>query len=469
MKKILLVFQLIIGIILLNACRTTEPDGKESNLKPEAKGSMQLRSAGDGRYDVLGNGYDVTKEYANANSSGFQVVDIERFKLDQPTRIYEENSNSQEYIEDYGENAVEYSKKITKKFDASLDIPLFSKVLGSSFSSNSTSFNKYDAKYIYGSYNLLIKFKRFRLNTTVDVLRNYLTPSFLSDLEIKSPEQIVNDYGTHVAIDIYTGAKMDMVFQSETTNENREYAARIGVKTGIKGVFGVEGSSEVNTTDSNKNFNKKLAYRTRGGDPSRGLVGEINLDQSTPKINLSNWQNSCNPQNAVLVDFGHNGLVPIYELINDPAKREQIKIYVTKYIKDNQATSQYIPVPIYTYRNRQYTDSYFSPLQEGDFWVKQGIAFKAFNYKVPGTVGIYIYCNDLQMNHYFTTSSINEDPNYWRSKGGPIFYVYPTEVPNSIPVYSYVGVDGYQHYLSTTTEGNYWKKVKEGPAFYVPN
>ncbi|RXM57273.1 hypothetical protein, partial [Chryseobacterium sp. CH1] len=61
--------------------------------------------------------------------------------------------------------------------------------------------DKFDAKYIYGSYNLLIKQKRLRFNATTDMLADYVTPEFTQDLQTKSPQQIVQDYGTHVMVD----------------------------------------------------------------------------------------------------------------------------------------------------------------------------------------------------------------------------------------------------------------------------
>ncbi|RXM49599.1 hypothetical protein, partial [Chryseobacterium sp. CH25] len=50
--------------------------------------------------------------------------------------------------------------------------------------------------------------------------------------------------------------------------------------------------NDIDTSESNKNFSRKLSFKTRGGDPSKSLVGELNLDQTNPKINISSWQNS---------------------------------------------------------------------------------------------------------------------------------------------------------------------------------
>lgn len=56
-------------------------------------------------------------------------------------------------------------------------------------------------------------------------LKNYLTSSFSQDVEDKTAEQIVQKYGTHVAVDINTGTIMNIYFQAKTTNPDRDYAA----------------------------------------------------------------------------------------------------------------------------------------------------------------------------------------------------------------------------------------------------
>lgn len=42
------------------------------------------------------------------------------------------------------------------------------------------------------------------------------------------------------------------MFQSETTNQDRERAARVGVKVGVGEVFNINVNNDVNTSESNK-------------------------------------------------------------------------------------------------------------------------------------------------------------------------------------------------------------------------
>lgn len=460
-------------LMLFMASCSTEELGSEStpeDLVKSGNRSSTGKSAGDGIYDVLGHGYNATGEYANSNAAGFQVIDINRFKLEQPGRLITENTFSQEYIEEYGENAEAYSKMVSTKVDVTAGFKLFGQAIKVGFNSAVTNTNKFDAKYIYGSYNLLIKQRRLRFNATTDMLGDYLTPEFIQDLQTKTPQQIVQDYGTHVTLDIYTGAKMDLMFQSETTNQDRERAARIGVKVGVGSIFDINVNNDVNTTESNKNYSRKLSYRTRGGDPSKGLVGEVNLEQTNPKINISNWQNSSTPSNSVLVDFGSKGLILIYDLVKDPVKKAQLKVYVDQYLIDNKVNLDYI-TNIYSYWNGISLDHYYTPKYANNIgdWNYEFVAFKAPSKQIEDAVAIYSYWNNIDNDHYYSTvNAATVGGGKWKSDG-ILFYAYSYQKGGTVPIYQYWNGTDKDHYYSVdnlpTAGGGKW--INEGIAFYA--
>lgn len=469
-KQILFCFSSLL-MLFMSSCSTEELNNEVTPESPAGKTNNRLAAskfAGDGIYDVLGHGYNATGEYANASAAGFKVVDIERFKSEQAGRLLAENTFSQEYVEDYGENAESYSKMISTKVDVTAGIPLFKKTLSVGFNSAVTTNHKFDAKYIYGSYNLLIKQRRLRFNATTDMLADYITPEFAQDLQTKTPQQIVQDYGTHVAVDIYTGAKMDIIFQSETTNESRDRAARIGVKVGMKDIFDVNVTNEVSTSESNKNFSKKLSYRTRGGDPSKGLIGELNLDQSSPKINISTWQNSSTINNAVLVDFGNNGLVFIYDLVKDPVKKTQLKAYVNQYLIDNKVMLDYIPVPIYGFYSPGDRDHYLSTYAgTPNNYNAEGEMFRAYSYKAPNTVPVYQFYSASDKDHYYSTHS-GTPSNY--SFEGIAFYA--TFDSSKKPIYQFYSPTERDHYYVAASSPGVvpstpYKYIAEGIPFYA--
>ncbi|WP_294302542.1 MAC/perforin domain-containing protein [uncultured Chryseobacterium sp.] len=468
-KQILFCFSSLL-MLLLASCSSEELNNEVTENLKKSERSVAGKSAGDGIYDVLGHGYNAAGEYANSNSAGFKVIDINRFQAEQPGRLITENIFSQEYIEEYGENAEAYSKMVSTKVDVTAGFKLFGQSIKAGFNSSVTNTNKFDAKYIYGSYNLVIKQRRLRFNALPDMLGDYLTSEFIQDLQTKTPQQIVQDYGTHVTVDIYTGAKMDLMFQSETTNQDRERAARIGVKVGVGSIFDINVTNDVNTTESNKNYSRKLSYRTRGGDPSKGLVGEVNLEQTNPKINVSNWQNSSTPSNSVLVDFGNKGLILIYDLVKDPTKKAQLKSYVDQYLIDNKVNLDYI-TNIYSYWNSISKDHYYTPKYANNIgdWNYERISFKAPSKQIDDAVAIYSYWNDTDYDHYYTTvNAATVGGGKWKSDG-ILFYAYSYQKGGTVPIYQYWNATDKDHYYSVdnlpTAGGGKW--INEGIAFYA--
>lgn len=96
-------------------------------------------------YNYLGSGYNVTKEFANENSVGSLILDLDKFNNDYGIR--KEYVLSQEYKEYYGENAIEYIKNITKSTNLNLTFNAtgFGGSLSSSFSRSTTFDHKFDA------------------------------------------------------------------------------------------------------------------------------------------------------------------------------------------------------------------------------------------------------------------------------------------------------------------------------------
>lgn len=284
-----------------------------------------------GNYNSLGYGYNILGSYANENSTTLQIIDIAKFKSDNNNHLNETIVLSNAYTENYGADAADYSKKLSLRVAATKQFKLFGNTIP--FSTAVLNNNKYDPSFIYGDYTHMIKQKRFRFNATPIFLSNYLTTEFSNDVEEKTAEQIVEKYGTHVAVDIYTGSVIDVIFQAKTTNPDRERAARAGVRT-----FAESSANQIDVEDAKNNYDKKLFYKTRGGDKNLAMSGIYNLRKGAPQINFSNWQSTSTAENSVLVDFGHNGLVILYDLIENPVKKAKLKIYIDQYINDQQVS-----------------------------------------------------------------------------------------------------------------------------------
>ncbi|HVI49203.1 MAG TPA: MAC/perforin domain-containing protein [Chitinophaga sp.] len=339
--------------------------------KKNGQSSAQVKSAGDGKNDLLGYGYDVTGEYANSSASKFSVINVNALQNAQPLRVEWDLSRTQAGNLTSGENARSYLEKRSTKVKGSLDLALFKGSIETSFSSS----NYLSTKFIYSSYDLIIKQKRVKLNADISLLKQYLQPTFLSDVQNRPPADIVNAYGTHVLIDIILGAKLEVMYQSESIASERSRASEIGIDVGLKKIFNLGAGLNYSYSDEEKNanFSQQLHYRTIGGDPSRSLIGQTPIGSSTPTVDIANWQSSSTVANAELIDFGDNGILPLFELIDDPIKKEAVKNYIIQYLKDRQASliqqKIYAKITAENIVPHFYYDSYWNDVKTGDQYI----------------------------------------------------------------------------------------------------
>jgi len=357
------------GILMatLNGCTKNEQVSKQELIK----GPITILSAGDGKNDLLGYGYDVTGQYANSSASKFSVINIDALKSAQPLRVEWDLSSTQEGFLTSGENARSYLEKRTTKVKAGVDIPLFKASVETAFSSS----DAFNSKFIYSNYDLVIKQKRAKVNADVSLLKQYLQPTFLADLQSKTPAQMVAAYGTHVLTDIILGAKLEVMYQSESISSERTKSSEIGIDVGLKKLFNITAGLNYSYSDEEKNanINQRLHFRTVGGEPSKAILGTVNLTTGTPTIDITGWQGSSTLDNAELIDFGENGLLPLYELIDDPVKKEAIRNYIIQYLNDRAAVlipqKIYAKIEAYNITPHFYYDSYWSDVKTGDQYI----------------------------------------------------------------------------------------------------
>lgn len=87
----------------------------------------------------------------------------------------------------------------------------------------------------------------------------------------------------------------------------------------IQKIFSRNIGSTTEETLASQNKEQVIAYKTIGGDVTRSLFGKIDLGSSDPvTVDISNWQASCNLDNAVLTDVYPGSLVPIHEVVENP-------------------------------------------------------------------------------------------------------------------------------------------------------
>ncbi|WP_299703955.1 MAC/perforin domain-containing protein [uncultured Pontibacter sp.] len=334
--KQLLPFIFLFSILVSCSKQYIEPEATSrtddtitvTNLNPE----YSLPSSAGGEYNLLGHGYDVTGPFAEASAAGHQIIDVLKFKEDSPSLVDLGRSNVGSARTFASENAQAYSQMLSSETKGQR---LFKGAITSYFPNQ----DALSDKYIYSSYTLLVERKRVKMMPDLRLLQKYVTDTFKADIQSKSPQEIVEKYGTHILTDITLGAKLVVLYQAETENRDREKAAKLGLTVAMGNVFKFSTGDldNANTTSATGNFSQKLSYRAFNGDPDK-ISQTTSPESKHPTVDISGWQQSLSTTDDVLIDFNFSGdsLLPLYDVIEDPVKREEVRAYVEAYLAENQ-------------------------------------------------------------------------------------------------------------------------------------
>lgn len=444
MKKIQFLFSVLCAVTVITSCSKSKEtfENKLPNKGSSLSMGPGMRTPGDGLWDVLGYGYDVTGEYANPNAVRYMVVDVTALKAAEPNRAIMDPSHFSYGNLNAGSNAEEYTKGLSGSTTATFGFSIFGATIKANFA-DSTAFS---SKYAYASYDHIIQKKALKFSADDSMLMNYLSPAFVNDLANSSVENIVKRYGTHILSNIVLGAKLQVFYRMETTSQDRIKAVRAGLDMPLKGVFGISANINSNQTDKQQNFAETFQYKTVGGNSSITLIGSVSLPspgQQNPgytNIPISTWTSSVTDENAQLIDLKTNGLIPLYDLISDPAKKLAVKNYITQYLAGNLVSAK--ADNIHVYYNSQQSSHAFSTFEDpyltSHGFQYLGVNFKAFVSQVPGTLPIHhFYHPALQIRVY----TIDRFSWPFESNGyiydGVKFYAYPSQQPNTYGVHAF--------------------------------
>lgn len=480
----------------LGSCKKNEV-GEDQGLTGNHN---NLAIAGDGKWDLLGHGYDITGElFERKNTSKVSIIDIDAFYRNYPTRIPTPTDTKGGYRVFYGATAYDYVKDVNdnKVFGATASYgdskpstePANNKLYATAnFSLTNTNHNifTYGSKYSYATYESWYRIKSidFTDDVSVEVLKNYLTPEFITNISNFSAEQIIETYKTHVMLGIDLGGRLKYDYKGavvkESTYDRKLRAIKAGFSIGIAKLFSIDLSSDVSkeekTTISTETTDKLFSGTFYGGNNSGTSFSGDALGNTSTNINLISWQQSINVNNASLI--GINKSVPIYEFITDPVKKQQVKDAVEKYISDRQiimTTQDYTPFPVGVYYSQglnvwryEFNIDNIPYLRDGSWQYKQ-VYFSAFKEQAPGTVPVYEYWAPTTNDCVWDKSrSVSNDP-YWQF-GGIKFYAYSTQQPGTIPIYRYYHHRSRRSHFLGTDAGlpypqNEW--TNEGVVFYA--
>lgn len=300
---------------------------------------------------VIGKGYDITLNYANYEHIRESVLDYELLNND--TLIQEFSTfNASHFTTTKGETTTEYQEDLTKKANASASYGGFSGEIGLRFNSSLITKDYYS----FASRTSQIQKVAYSIAYRRDMatLIPFISKRFIDDIATKNPTQIIENYGTDVIVGAKWGARLDynLTATKKSTSTGTDVGAYVEARYNSFAAGG-EADASIDAKYSSSFETDKTVINTNA------YGGESQLAQSIQnKSDYDAWINSINKTNYVFMDFFDNGLIPLYEFVSDPVKKQMIMDERDKYLKSkgiivissdkNIITNQYFIVTGFT-------------------------------------------------------------------------------------------------------------------------
>lgn len=427
------------------------------------------RVSSDGIYDALGYGYDITEEYMGEKSLKLGVLDVASFDRENPGRVEKPFIGIIDQKVCAGEDAYSFLKDITTDTNFKGSVGSMNKdeksegffigTITSGFKSNSKYF--YSSKYSFARAEVFKKQRRYLLNTDLETLKKYLSPVFKEDLNKYSADKVVELYGTHVLTNIIVGGKYLAYYKSAIIDTNIKSEKKTTVSAGVKfnlEKIGLDANGTWNRTEiveKNRNNSSWECYIKSYGGSTSGTTTTLSPSQGpTFTINLGDWTKTVDDQHSVLLDVDWNVTYPIYDLITDPIKKQQIKDAVLRYI-DSRKIEVIKVLPIFRYYSEKYTNHSYCTHWRGEVSLTdyyEGVLGYICTENIPGTTPVYCYYSEKYTNNSYCTNWRGEVSQTDRYQG-ILGYIFTTQVPGTVPVYCYYSEKYVNHSYCTNWRG----------------
>ncbi len=485
MKKYYLLFVLITGLL------SCTDNSLMDEMPNKNKTDVSLKVRGDGKYESVGYGYDITDVYLGETAVKMQVVDVESFvKADNAHRFHREFIGLTSQREFYGETYIDYLNEIIRKSNYKGSVAYNSTVKaensekpntkdatstdGASFSGSAAKDNiskhSYSTKYSFGRGDVLKRQAKVTLDATPDKLSNYLSKSFREDLQTLSADLLVVKYGTHVILDITVGGMYVAEYKSAIVHlgstDSRTKVLESGLKLAYKGV-GIDFSTSNSTTETTvlntKNTDWMCKIECWGGSTNGVSVTVSPTEPPKQTFNYGEWTKSVDDTHSVLVDVNWNATYPIYDFVADPVKKAQITVAMEKYIVDRKLGKILELIPLYRLYNPKSGDVFCTTFyDEAKIHVNLGHyvwdnGYKSMNIspiqgyllknQAEGTVPLYrlynprsgdVFCTgfyDEAKKHVQSGSAGWDNGHAGMNKTSIQGYIYRNQVAGTIPLY----------------------------------
>lgn len=164
--------------------------------------------------------------------------------------------------------------------------------------------------------------------------QQYLSSEFKSDVVAFTPKELVSKYGTHVLMDVYSGTKFEVLYRCKFADYHSgsdcEELFYNRMNEYIGGTPGIVNYNKPTTKFSQTD--EQLIYNSQGSRIKLcGLIHATDNNSDSIRLNINSLFSDKNIKTQFIL-IGTDGILPLYELINDETKKLAIKAYIERYM-----------------------------------------------------------------------------------------------------------------------------------------
>ncbi len=435
MKKL---FYFILAACTLHACSSDDNGGSSSSdyyelsTIPDKKAVFKAYPIN--AKQILGAGYDLAADYLSPEAIKAPVIDLDKVANSDAVDIIRARASSTTPKSYVGVNATAYLADVAERIElegTSTESPLF---IGT-FMKHKEFQSDYDhsSLFSFASSEQVYTAERWYFTPFYSSENKYkysfLTQEFEDDVKSLAAEDIIQKYGTHLLMDVGIGGRFRGLYRTTIPAAPSTYEMEnaIYLKTldqiGKQGLFTgiiIGGGQE----KADICVGGQLVIEFFGGNTS--------LLSSHPSADAINaWWSSFNENNYTLTDIIRNA-IPIYEMIQDAAKKEQVRNAMKEYIANQKITAVPTTQLFQAWNGKRHTyyTSYLDCLADYST-TYEGIVCSVYEQQKENTVPLYLYSNKRKQR--ISTEPLQEDGGWKLEK--ELGYVYTSPVEGATPLY----------------------------------
>lgn len=293
---------------------------------------------------AMGYGYDMissTEGYLDPSAIKSEVFDTKTL-FEDGTFAYGPNTQTLDETTVTGSTISDISFKLGVKTKIEGGTALFSGEMKSSFDMSKTSYSNYEFALNYIDVTTQTITSEVPLEILADslsmIVSAYYAINGLGRTGQKFPStnagfrRLIKGYGTHVVMGAKVGGRIRQSMTVDVSKVTSSYDLEAFAKAAYKGLaVKAEGSVEAKMKQSFEENNSNMSFKVHvyGGDAGVGARLMNTTNRALDPTDVDTWKASVAKGKGALIGFPSDGLVPLYELIDETisdstAKRKKL-------------------------------------------------------------------------------------------------------------------------------------------------